>query len=142
MGHCEAEQICYQVSQGKQDGSNSLHKINALKLAKGICWLPYRMIERYYANSALAKLEKRKAMVEQWAEKNISHSSTIYDRSTIERTNSDDSIFSVGSDQVWNKHYNDFSYYLDFVEKTKEKVFLWGKHMSEFIGRSAGKSYE
>lgn len=125
MGHCEAEQICYQVSRGKQDESNSLHKINALKLAKGICRFPYRMIERYHANSALAKLEKRKTMVEQWAEKNIPHSSTIYDRSTIERTNSDYSIFCVGSDQVWNEHYNDFSYYLDFVEKTKEK-FSYG----------------
>ena len=139
VGQCEAEQICYRVSRGKQDESNSRYKITALKLVKGICRLPYRMIERYQINSALVKLKNRKAMVEQWAEKNIPHSSTIYDRSTIERTNSDYSIFCVGSDQVWNEHYNDFSYYLDFVERTKEKFSYGASICQSVLGESQAR---
>jgi hypothetical protein len=54
--------------------------------------------------------------------KNILHTETIYSNSTLYTINKQFDCFIVGSDQVWNSHWFDSSYFLTFVESNKIKI--------------------
>lgn len=145
MGY-EAEQIDY-VFKSSQN-TNSL-RINNMK-----GWLklgPFKSIVRiikhfvrkiktkiFYTTSNGSLLCLRKKMFDQFLDKQIPHSSILYNNETIKDCKDYD-IYITGSDQVWYYFDNNHpkTYWLDFVKENKIKIAYAASPTLDFIDKDS-----
>ena len=83
---------------------------DAKRIIKGILSLNYTL--------------KKKKRFNDFTDKNIPMTQVQYNKKTIARVISLFDVFIVGSDQIWNSKLTnkDYTYYLDFVDNTKQKM--------------------